>query len=66
MESKREGFAAGLDTNLQVLDAQRDLFRAARDYYAARYEYILNVLRLKQAVGTLDENDLRLVNGWLG
>ncbi len=66
VEAKREGFAAGLDTNLQVLDAQRDLFRAARDYYSARYEYILNVLRLKQAVGTLDEDDLRLVNGWLG
>ncbi len=66
LEAKNEGFAAGLDTNLDVLDAQRDLFRAKRDYLRARYNYILNWLRLKQVQGTLNEGDLRQVNGWLG
>lgn len=66
LEAKREGFAAGLDTNIDVLNAQRDLFRAKRDYLQSRYEYILNFLRLQQAVGELDEDDLEKVNGWLG
>ena len=51
---------------MDVLDAQRDLFRARRDLSEARYSYILNVLRLKRAAGTLSEEDLRLVSIWLG
>ncbi len=65
LEAKEEGFAAGLNTNLDVLDAQRDLFRAERDHLKARYDYILNRLRLKQVVGALRESDLRQASNWL-
>lgn len=65
VEAKEEGFAAGLITNLDVLDAQRDLFAAQRDYLSERYEYILAVFTLEQAVGTLDIEDINRVNGWL-
>ncbi len=65
VQAKEEGFAAGLNTNVDVLDAQRDLFEAKRDYLQARYDYVLNVLELERVVGTLDEEDLRRVNGWL-
>lgn len=64
-DAKRQGFRAGINSNLDVLDAARDLFRARRDFAAARYDYVLNMLRLKQAVGTLSEDDLIQVNSWL-
>lgn len=61
-ELKTEGYKAGLETILQVLDAERDLYAAKRDSAKARYELLLNRLRLKQAVGTLSEEDLAGVN----
>lgn len=39
--------------------------RAQKDYARARYDYLLNTLRLKQAVGTLSPTDLAHVNQWL-
>lgn len=39
--------------------------RAQKDYARARYDYLLNTLRLKQAVGTLSSTDLAHVNQWL-
>ncbi|MFQ6022004.1 MAG: TolC family outer membrane protein [Acidiferrobacterales bacterium] len=65
LEAKREGFAAGINTNLDVLDAQRDLFIASRNLLRARYDYILSLLRLKESAGTLSEDDLRRFNRWL-
>lgn len=62
---KKAGYEAALYSNLSVLDAERDLYAARRDHAAARYEYLLNSLRLKAAVGTLSEADLAVSNGWL-
>ncbi len=50
---------------IEVLDAQSNLFRAKRDYARARYDYLLNTLRLKQAAGMLSPKDLELINGFL-
>jgi outer membrane protein len=65
LTTKTEGFTAGINTNIDVLDASRDLYRAKRDLSSARYDYLLNLLRLKQAAGTLNENDLAQINAWL-
>jgi outer membrane protein len=65
LEAKTQGFAAGINTNLDVLDATRDLYRAKRDLSSARYDYLLNMLRLKQSAGILSENDVSQINGWL-
>ena len=65
LSAKTEGFSAGVNTNIDVLDANRDLYRAKRDLAGARYDYLLNLLRLKQAAGTLSETDLAQINGWL-
>lgn len=65
LETRTEGFESGLYTNLAVLDAKRDVFRARRDYAQARYEYLVNSLLLNQAVGTLDVEDVQRVNSWL-
>jgi outer membrane protein len=61
-ELKLEGYKAGLETLLQVLDAERDLYAVKRDSARARYDYLLNRLRLKQAVGTMNEEDLAEIN----
>lgn len=58
LELKEQGFKAGLFALLQVLDAQRDLYLARRDYAQSRYDYLLYRLRLKLAAGTLSEADI--------
>ena len=65
LESKQEGYKSGLNTMLDVLDAERDLYLGKRDYAQARYDYILNIIRLKQAVGTLSQTDVAMVSSWL-
>ena len=58
LDAKTEGYKSGLFALLPVLDAQRDLYLAKRDFAQSRYDYLLYRLRLKQAVGTLAETDL--------
>ena len=58
LEAKEQGYKSGLFTLLPVLDAQRDLSLAKRDYAQSRYDYLLNRLKLKQAAGSLSEADL--------
>lgn len=65
VEAEEAGFEVGTRTTVDVLDALRDLFEAERDYANARFEYILNRLRLQEAAGTLTVDDVRLVNSWL-
>ena len=65
LEAKREGFKSGLFPSLAVLDAERDLHQARLEYAKSQYEYILNSLRLKKSVSTLNEADLGGVNQWL-
>ena len=65
LEAVKAGFDVGTRTSVDVLDAQRDLFAARRDYAQSRYRYVLDILLLKQAAGTLSENDLEEVNAWL-
>lgn len=65
VESTRAGFEVGTRTAVDVVDAERGLFEARRDFSRARYDYILDILRLKQAAGTLIPDDLFVANSWL-
>ncbi len=65
LEATRAGLEVGTRTIVDVLDAERELYRAERDYARARYDYVLNRLRLRQAAGHLSEVDLQEYNGWL-
>ena len=65
LKATEAGFEVGTRTIVDVLNVQRDLYRAKQDHSIARYTYILNVLRLKQASGDLARADLETVNGWL-
>jgi outer membrane protein len=62
LESTRKGFEVGVRTGVDVLNAQQQLYAAQRDHAQARYNYILSFLRLKAAVGTLDDKDADWVN----
>lgn len=62
---KFEGFKSGIGTMLGVLNAERDLYAAKRDLAKARYDFLLNGLRLKQAAGSLSEADLVAMNDML-
>ena len=64
-EAIEAGFQVGTRTTVDVLNAQRDLFEARRDFAESRYDYIIDTLTLKLAAGTLEENDLRVINSWL-
>ena len=55
----------GTRTSVDVLDAQRTTNESLRDYKAARYDYVVAILSLKQAAGTLSPEDVAIVNQWL-
>lgn len=65
LEATQAGFDVGTRTIVDVLNAQRDLLRAERDYAQSRYAYILNSLLLEQSAGDLDQADIETVDDWL-
>lgn len=65
LEATEAGLEVGTRTTVDVLSAQRDLFRALSNYSTVRFNYILSSLRLKQAAGSLSKADLEQVNEWL-
>ncbi|UPW19390.1 outer membrane channel protein TolC [Agarivorans sp. TSD2052] len=65
LEATEAGFEVGTRTIVDVQDATRNLYSAKSDLSNARYDYILNMLALKQAAGTLTEEDVALVNSGL-
>jgi len=65
LEATQIGYQVGTRSIVDVLDAQRRLYGAVRDYNNARYDYILDNLRLKQAAGTLSPADLEDLSRYL-
>jgi outer membrane protein len=65
LDSTRLGQEVGVRTQVDVLNAQQQLFQTRRDLAQARYNYILSLLRLKAAAGGLSEQDLATANAWL-
>lgn len=65
LESNRAAFKVGTRTILDVLNRQRDLYDTQRVLAAEQYRYIINILELKRAAGTLNIADLEEINSWL-
>ncbi|MCZ6893450.1 MAG: TolC family protein, partial [Gammaproteobacteria bacterium] len=65
LESTSAGFEVGTRTAVDVVAAERGLSQARRDYARSRYDYILETLRLKQAAGSLQPEDIAIANSWL-
>jgi outer membrane protein len=66
LDSNKLGYEVGVRINIDVLNAQQQLFSTKRDLSKARYDTLVNGLRLKAAAGTLTEEDIEAVNRLLG
>ncbi len=64
-EATKTGFEVGTRTAIDVLTTLRDVFRARSNVSAARYRYLSNRLQLRQAAGTLAEQDLQRLSSLL-
>lgn len=65
LEATQAGFDVGTRTIVDVLNSQFALYAAKTNYQRSRYDYLLNALRLKQAAGTLQVQDLEQIDQWL-
>ncbi len=62
LQASKLGQEVGVRTNLDVLNAQQQLYATERDLYQAEYDYLINQLNLKAATGSLGEAYLTTVN----
>ncbi|WP_043459334.1 TolC family outer membrane protein [Azohydromonas australica] len=65
LEATQLGYRVGVRVNLDVLNAQTQLYTTQRDLYRARYDLLVGALKLRQAAGLLEPGDLRPVEGML-
>ena len=65
LESTQLGYKVGVRVNLDVLNAQTQLFQSRRELAKARYDVLLGGLRLRQASGQLQGSDIDAVNALL-
>jgi outer membrane protein len=65
LKATEAGYEVGTRTAVDVLDARRTLVQAQTNYARSRYDYILNVIRLRQAAGNLDAATIEEINQWL-
>lgn len=65
LEATEAGFDVGTRTIVDVLDSTRRLYDANKNLSNARYDYVLSVLQLRQAVGILSEQDILDINAGL-
>jgi outer membrane protein len=65
LEATEAGFEVGTRTTVDVLNGRRLLFDAQRNYARSRYDYLINVVRLKAAAGVLVAEDISRINSLL-
>jgi outer membrane protein len=65
LDSNKLGYEVGVRINIDVLNAQQQLFSTRRDLAKARYETLIAQLRLKAAAGSLGEEDVQAINALL-
>jgi len=65
LDANKLGYQVGVRINIDVLNAQSQLFQTKRDLAVARYNVLIGGLRLRQANGTLTPEDLLLINSLL-
>ena len=64
-EAMEKGFKLGAVTSVDVLDAQRQEFRALNDLSQAKYGYVMERARLLKISGLMDRPTLVQINQWL-
>ncbi|MDK9362760.1 outer membrane channel protein TolC [Lelliottia wanjuensis] len=66
LDAMEAGYSVGTRTIVDVLDATTTLYNAKQQLSSARYNYLINQLNIKSALGTLNEQDLQMLNSTLG
>jgi len=66
LDSNKLGYEVGVRINIDVLNAQQQVFSTKRDLSKARYDTVVNGLKLKAAAGSLSDTDVEEVNRLLG
>lgn len=65
LDSNKLGYQVGVRINIDVLNAQQQLYTTRQNLAKARYDTIMNGLRLKSAAGSLKDTDLAEINALL-
>lgn len=65
LKATEVGYDVGTRNIVDVLQAQRAVYRASRDYDNARYDYVIHMLQLKQATGQISPEDIFNINQWI-
>jgi outer membrane protein len=65
LTATESGYEAGTRTAVDVLESRRRWIQAQTDYSRSRYDYMINMLKLQQAAGTLSEQSLNRLNDLL-
>lgn len=65
LEANKLGYEVGVRINIDVLNAEQQVYLTRRDLAKAKYDTLMAQLRLKAAVGALNEQDVQQVNALL-
>ncbi|MFC3391803.1 TolC family outer membrane protein [Aidingimonas halophila] len=65
LEATRSGYDVGTRNIVDVLNAEQNLYDAIANHAEARYNYVVDMLELRQQAGILDTDAIRSVNEWL-
>jgi outer membrane protein len=62
LDANKLGYQVGVRINIDVLNAQSQLYQTKRDLAQARYNVLLGTLKLRQAAGALTDEDVTAIN----
>jgi len=65
MRATQAGYDVGTRTEVELLQQRQNLVQAQTSYAQARYDYLLDIVQLRLAAGTLDQQTLQQINSWL-
>jgi outer membrane protein len=65
LEATQSGYEVGTRNLVEVLQAQRQLYQARRNYTTALYDYVINTIRLREVAGMLTPADVEAIDQWL-
>jgi protease secretion system outer membrane protein len=64
MKATEQSIKGGVRINLDLLNAQQQLFISQRDLAQARYSYLIGLLRLRAISGSVDDSDIRQIGAY--
>lgn len=65
LDSTNSSYRSGIVSVIDMLNAEKNLYTAEREYANARYDYIIDYLELKSLIGDLSKKDIEIFNSWL-